>query len=293
MKLKITTIKATLLVMCFILKAAGTSFAQEKEQNKPVFQKLFIGISSGPSFNKEINTVVNTFSDLTIADKNSYSGSVEFGYYFSGSFGISTGFEYSSFGADLSLANYTNKFNTKDTENDTYERRITGSGIKETQDLSFLKVPLLLNLRLFPGKQFGLYFQAGIDYTLPLKKEYSSSGTFTYTGYYPAYNVTFQNLPAYGFPTNAAVSTKGQLELKSKSLEGIAGAGFQFFINNRFQIALGGVFTRSLSTITQYTSPESFQLSSDITGINSIMGGSSKVIAQTMGVRLSLRYYLK
>jgi OmpA-OmpF porin, OOP family len=279
--------------MLFLGMAEEVILSQEADKSEIVHPKLFIGLNVGPSKSKEINEVINSLSGQKSIDKNTFSGSFELGYFFSRSFGFSTGIEFCTFGTELSLNSYENKFTTTDSENETYERRITGSGIKETQNITFLKVPLCLNLQFYLGKRFGLYIQTGANLVLPLKKEYTGSGTFTYAGYYPAYNVTFQNLPAYGFPSNAAVSSNGQLELKSTNFEGLAGAGFQCFVSKKIQIRLGATYSRSLSTISGYTTPEKFQLSPASDNIRSMMGGSSNVTAQAIGLKLGIRYYLK
>ena len=269
------------------------TFSQETAKALPAHPKLFIGINVGSSVSQKINSTVKSISGLTHVDKNTFSGSFELGYFFSRSFGLSTGLEYSTYSTEFSLKSYENKFTTTDSEKETYERLISGSGIKEIQNISFLKVPFCLNLQFFLGKRFGLYIQVGANLVLPLKKEYTGSGTFTYAGYYPAYNVTFQNLPAYGFQSKAAVSTNGQLELKSTNFEGLGGAGFQCFISKKIHVTLGATYSRSLSTISGYTAPEKFQLSSDVAKINSMMGGSSNVTAQSLRLRLGIRYYLK
>jgi OmpA-OmpF porin, OOP family len=285
--------KYTLASVILLFTTYTLTFSQETGKSESTHPKFFIGINGGPSVSQEINSTVKSISGLTSVDKNTFSGSFELGYFFSRSFGLSTGIEYCTYGSELSLNSYENKFTTTDSENETYERQVSGKDIKEIQDITFLKVPLCLNLQLFFGKRFGIYIQAGANLVLPLSKDYTGSGIFSYVGYYPAYNVTFQNLPPYGFPSNAAVSTNGQIELKSTNFEGLAGAGFQCFVSKKIQITLGATYSRSLSTISGYTAQDKFQLSSDVNSINSMMAGSSNVTAQSMGLRLALRYYLK
>jgi hypothetical protein len=193
----------------------------------------------------------------------------------------------------LSLNSYTNKFNTIDSENETYERRVSGSDIKEIQKISFLNVPLCINFQIPTDGKFAIFLQAGVNLSIPLTYKYNSSGIFTFTGYYPAYNVLLQNLPDYGFPSNSTIISNGKLELKPTVFDGLARAGFQLFISEKIQIALGVTYSRSLSNISKYTSPDKFQLSSDIDQINSMMGGSSKTITQSVGLNLSFRYYIK
>jgi hypothetical protein len=102
-----------------------------------------------------------------------------------------------------------------------------------------------------------------------------------------------ENIPEYGFPENLSSTTAGDLKLKSLIFEGIASAGFDISIMKKLKVSLAACFDKSFSTISGYSLPDKFQLSSDAGKINSIMGGTSKTTIQSLGLRLSFRYYLK
>jgi opacity protein-like surface antigen len=281
-------IQLTVLLMLFIY---NFSFSQGSDKSESKHQKLYFGIESGPSKNKIFNERAPSFPTFTSTNENSFSGSFGLGYYFSKSFGISTGLGYDTYTTGLYVDTYSSKYSATDSEKEIYEKRVTGTGIKELQKISFLSIPVLFNIQI--GSRFGFFLHAGITYSLPLGNEFNSSGTFSFTGYYPAYNVLFQNLPEYGFPEDAKISSTGTLDLKSNIINGIGNAGFQLFISEKFQIALGVEYKRSLSDIAEYNTPDKFQLSTDPNNINSIMGGSSQSILESMGLRFSLRYYLR
>ena len=119
------------------------------------------------------------------------------------------------------------------------------------------------------------------------------SGTFTFKGYYPAYNVLLEDLPAYGFPSDVISASKGELELKPFDVNMIASAGFDFFVQKNIQLAVAAFYSKSLSNISAYSSSDTFRLSSDVNQINSFMGGRSNATVQSMGIKISFRYYLK
>ena len=297
MKHKTRLIKYILISLLFMFFADVVTFSQEPDKSEPTPLKFYLGIAAGPSKNQIVNKGILSLSDLSSKNNYSFSGTFELGYFFSKSIGLSTGLGYNSFSTELSLNSYTNKFNSTDSENETYERRVSGSDIKELQKISFLNVPFCINFQMPKGSRYGsrygLFLQAGVNLSIPMSDKYISSGTFTFTGYYPAYNVLLQNLPDYGFVNNSTVISNGNLELKPIIIDGLARAGFQLFISEKIQIALDITYFRSLSNISKYTSPDKFQLSSDINQINSMMGGSSNAIAQSFGLSLSFRYYLK
>ncbi len=292
MKVKIIVIRQLLFTAFLMFGFQHEIFSQEPDSSKVKQPGLFVGLSMGSAQSQIINEGILSVSDLLSGKKNGVMGSLEIGYFFSDYIGLSSGISFVSYNGQVTLNSYQNKFNTTDSENEAYERQISGTNIKEVQNIGFLSVPIYLNIRLPLNKKMGLFLQTGVDVSVPLMKNYNSSGTFTYKGYYPAYNVLLENLPAYGFPSNASVVTNGKLELKPLCFDAVAAAGFDFFIQEKMQIAIAACYNRSLSNISAYTLPEKFQLSSDVNQINSLMGGSSKVTIQSMGLKITLRYYL-
>jgi hypothetical protein len=283
------------LSVLILILAESVVYPEELADSLKKHSRLYVGISGGISTNKIINTGILSISDITSINKAIYSGNfgLEAGYFFSRTVGISTGVEYNSYSAELLLNAYTNKFTTTDSENETYEKRVSGSDIKELQNISFISVPVCLDFNIPAGRAAGFFLKAGVNLSIPVKHEYTSSGTFTFTGYYPAYNILFQNLPEYGFPDNEVISSRGSLELKSYIVEGVISAGFRYIIKSKIQISAGASFSRSLATISKYSSTDQFQLASDVNTINSIMGGCKNSVTQSMGLRISVTYFLK
>jgi len=293
MKIKTPQIKYIIITFLLIM-VPGSVICSQEIDTIPVYKpRTYMGINFGYGKTTIINKGIQSVSDLNTSGDNSFSVSFDFGYSFSRSFGLSTGLGFSSYSTKVSPDTYSNKFNTTDSENELYERRIEGSDIIELQDVSFLSLPLALNFTLPVGKKGGFFLQTGIYFSLPVIKNYSSSGTFTYTGFYPAYNVLLQDLPEYGFVSNAAVATDGTPDLKPITIQGGGGAGFKYLFGKSIEVLVGVNYIRSLSGFVNYPSPEEFQLSSDENQMNSIMGGCSKVATQSLGFNLSLRYYLK
>jgi hypothetical protein len=300
MKLKIIHYRQLLLAVLIIICYQSNVFSQEADSSMIKQSGMFIGLSLGASqtqFTASPAQIVNvgysTFSKLTSSEQYSYSGSIEIGYYFLKFVGISTGFGYNSYSNQLYLAPYTSKLNAVDSENESYELRVSSKTIVEEQKISFLTIPVCLNLRLPIGRRFGFFLQPGVNMAIPLSKNYQSSGTFTYKGYYPAYNILLENLPKYGFPNDLVTEFNGELSLKSLNFSAVVSAGFDFLLKNKFMFGIAGCYDRSLSNISGYTSPDTFQLSNEVDQINSVMGGSSKTTMQSIGFKIVFRYYLK
>lgn len=292
MKLRDISITQIILAAFLLTGTQHECYSQEAD-SVVVKPGLFVGLSFGPSQTSISNEGTLSVANLVSSSQNSFGGSLEIGYFFSESIGISSGLGFTSYKSQLTLDTYQNNFNTVDSENEAYERRVSGTGIKEVQNVGFLSLPVCLDIRLPLSKKMGFYLQPGINLAIPITKKYTSSGTFTYKGYYPAYNVLLENLPAYGFPSNVNSITNGTLEIKSININALISAGFDFSIQKNIQIGVGVCYSKSLSNISDFASPDKFQLSSEANQINSLMGGSSKATVQSLGVNVRLRYFLK
>jgi len=253
-----------------------------------------MGISVGPTQSGIKNIGTASVSSLSSGKQGSFFEFMEIGYFFSNNIGLSSGLGYISDKSQLTLKNYQNtEYIIKDDEQETYNQSVSGSDIKELQNVSFLSVPLHINLRLPFNKTTGFFLQTGINLNVPLNKTYTSSGTFTYKGYYYDYNVWLTDLPTHGFSTNKKVTDDGKLQLKHLDLAFSASAGIDFFFQEKVQMAAAIFFDKSLSDISNYSEIEKFQLSTSDNQIRSLMGGSNKATVQSIGLMLSVRYYLK
>ncbi|MEI6679391.1 MAG: outer membrane beta-barrel protein [Mariniphaga sp.] len=291
MKMKIKTFIALLSAILILFGAQFSGFSQEADTITSCRPGFYAGFSLGAAQSHLVNDGISAVSNQISNPMNALSGSAEFGYYFSKYFGLSTGIGLSSCNSEVTLNTYQSNFNAVDSESEAYQRQVTGTGIREQEKITFLTVPVCLNFRIPLNKTVGLFMQTGVAIAVPLVKNYISSGIFSYKGYYPAYNVLLENLPAYGFPANVNSVTKGRLELKPVNVNAVVNAGFDFFVQKKIQFALAVSYNQSLSTISAYTSPDKFQLSSDAGQINSLIGASTKSTAQSIGMNLTLRYF--
>lgn len=298
MKLNSIYIRQIIFTLLLIICCQYKAFTQETDlgtRNKP---GLFYGFNGGPSQTKIINSGSVFDSNLLTSKENSLFGTAEIGYFFSDYFGLSSGIGYVSYKTKLKLNSFQKNFNTVDSENEAFEMRVSGSGIQELQTVDFISIPFCVHLRLPFNQTFGLFLKAGINLSLPINKKYNSSGTFTYKGYYPAYNVLLENLPAYGFINDKNFVSKGVLEIKMLRFNTLVSTGFDVNITNTMQIAVAANFSNSLlkesySSSQINASPDKFQLTPNASHINSFMEGSSKASAQSLGLEITLRFFVK
>lgn len=289
MKIRNICIVSIVLITCL----NNSGFSQEDNNKKPKQSGMFVGLSFGPSHSQINNEGTSALSKLVNTGKNSYFGSINIGYSFSRSFAISSSLGFASYNSESSIGNYQNKLKSVDSESDQYELQVWATGVKEIQKVNVLNIPVSFILRIPISNKIGFFLQPGLSLIVPLNKTYSSSGIFTYKGYYSQYDILLENLPSYGFTSNKSTSEKGNLDLISMGFNTFVSAGFDFAIKKNLQLAIGGNLDKSLSNFSKYVAPGNFQLSTDVNQINSLMGGSARTTMQSLGLVISLRYQLK
>ena len=284
-----------IIVSCFVLFfLVQTNVQSQSPDNKIWWQKhWFIGVSGGPAQTSISIDGTSVIAGAVSTKELSYCLSVDAGYYFSKYFGLTTGIGLSPYITKLSLDTYSNRLDTIDSESESYERRISGNNINEAHKIYFLEIPVILNFQCPFSKAIGFYLQGGINMAIHIGNNYSGSGTFSYSGYYPAYNVVLKDIPYEGFKSNVKNDVSGELKVKTLNPELIASGGFYFHNQKQFQISAGFFYKSMFSDISDYTPVESFQLSTHENQLRSLMEGSEKTTASSMGIIISLRYYIK
>jgi hypothetical protein len=279
-----------LLVMLFITSVNG--YSQGTDLSSGNKSRFFVGICVVPGKSTIQNNSSTTISNMKSNGKSFLSGGIEAGLMFSDYIGISTGIGYSSFQTGITLDSYATNYDTTD-NTESYKRYITGENITEIQKISFLEIPLLLNLQIPLNTGFGFFLQTGVNFSIPVTKSYSSSGTFTYEGFYPVYNVSITGVPYEGFEQLYPTIDEGELNIKPFNLELIASGGIHINLQEKVQIALGVSYNKLMSDISGYRAQSTYRLSSKPNQMKSIMEAGGGANASSLGLRISLRYFLR
>jgi hypothetical protein len=286
-KIKIFSCAAILFLL-----ARATAYSQGTDIRSGKQKHFFFGITLSPAKTNIALSGSPAISRVVTENKTSLFGSLEIGYSFSKIFGLSTGLKYSTWSNDMSLTSYSDTYKATDSELEQYDRRISGSNITETPKISFLSVPLSLDIHFPFSDRFGIYIQSGISYSIPMQKSYSSLGTFSYSGYYSAYNVLIENVTYEGFQSNYVNKVNGNLKLKSSCMQLFASAGLQLNPGGSMQILLGGFYDKILSDISGNQSGSAFSLSTGPGQMKSFLLGSENTKVSAMGIILTIRFYL-
>jgi hypothetical protein len=283
------------LILCMILCQwffIPIIICQTTESVTEKQNKVFIGITLGPSTTSIKNKGLSTISGLVASRKNSFIIKAEIGYTFSKYLGLSTGIGFNQYTSTLSLNNFNYSYDTIDSDLHSYNRIITGENINEIQKISLLSLPVIVNFQIPLSGSLGFFVQSGLNLSIPVIRVYHSTGTFTYSGFYKSYNVIFTDIPYEGFESNIDNNVYGKLAVKSFIPEFTSSAGFQYLIHKKNQISIGIFYNKLLSRISNYSYTESFNISSQNGNMKSVMGGSNDIKANSYGLAISFRHFL-
>ncbi len=278
-----------LILVSNTINAQGTDSRSLMSKQK----RLFLDLSIDPmkSSIEYSNTLLT--SGIISSGKVTYNGEVGAGYYFTPFTAVKLGLGYSIFSESHAIENYSTSFESTDSENKSFEMRITGTNIIEDQVALLLRLPISLEGRFQVSEKFGIIVSGGMTFYMPLVSTYNSSGTFSYSGYYPAYPVLLEDIPQYGFPADLDVDENNRLELATiiPGFQGSAGISWSFSSN--LYLILQMHYCKSLSDIDAYEATDVFHLTSEPGEMKSFMEASDDNGFTGIGIKISMRYYLR
>lgn len=281
--------RIALLIMLFFIFVTG--FSQGTDIGSGKKGGFYVGFNVSPGQSTILNNGSLMITKPESKGGNSLAFAAEAGLMFSDYIGISSGIGFSSFQSDITLGTYNTDYDTTD-NTEAYKRYITGEDISEIQKISFLNIPLMLNLQLPVNRSIGFFLQPGIMFSIPVKKSFSSSGTFTYEGYYSAYNVRITGVPYEGFEKDYPTNDGGELKIKSFNMALTVAGGIHYNLQENIQLGLGLSYNKLISDISEYSEVTNFRLSSKPGQLKSLMEGGSGATASSVGLRISVKILL-
>lgn len=139
----------------------------------------------------------------TIQLKPSFGGEFNFHVPIGKHMKVLTGAEIFQYQSRATLAdNQVYRQNMVDDIGSAFEYRVLTSSYAETQRITALRLPLMLQYLTGSGSKTRWYFNAGVKYMLPGKiSGKASAARLVTTGYYPDVNAELHDLPQHGFGT--------------------------------------------------------------------------------------------
>ncbi len=281
------------LILLLLFSSIIDAGAQGIDINAANRKGLYLGLSLSPLKTSIINSGSGSVAGIESSPATSVASGIEIGYSISSNLSISSGVGFMIYNSSFDLGTYTSSYDTTDSENEAYKRYIDGSGISETQKITFLSIPVSFNISIPLTDKFGFYVRPGLNMLFQMNSAFDNSGTFDYSGYYTKYNVTISDVPFEGFETGAHNVGGGELMISPLNFEFCAGAGTELSLQKKLKLTLGVEYRKVLTGISAYEVPATYRLTTKPDQMNSVMAGCDDVSAKAFGVSVGLRYYLK
>ncbi len=218
----------------YILIAAAVLATGVQAQNNQKSNYLGFNLGAG------MNTILYTPTDGSYAPNFGFCAGPQYSHFFGKHFGFGLGVQYGRYNA-------TAKYNTTiighpATHPDNglqYNPVAAYNNWNERQTLGVVSIPIELLYRTSLGKSWAFLLGIGAQFDMQVSASYSAiEGTFETQGYFPSTNVTYRNLPAYGFCTYNA-DLKGDVATGKNGVSVIADLGFNHSLNNNWGLYLG------------------------------------------------------
>lgn len=144
-------------------------------------------------------------SAVTIDPSIVYGGGLAFNFRVVDWLEISAGAGISVQTTDANVQNYSVTMMAVDNEGDPYEKRISASGVEESQQYLWVEFPLLVRY-FYTAGNWDFFAEAGAEYRMPVKSTYDQSGIFSHQGYYKQYDLLIDDLMSSGYYTDLSKS---------------------------------------------------------------------------------------
>ncbi|MCH8903498.1 MAG: hypothetical protein IIA45_06255 [Bacteroidetes bacterium] len=205
--------------------------------------------------------------------------------------GFGAGFGFSIFKNSIYLSSYENSFSDIDKDGDNFEKRISIDNINELNSLTYIDIPVSLKLKYPLTSRISVFLDLGTKFSFLQSYEYRITGSATYEGYYPDFNVVLSNIAEYGFYTDKAFSAKSNdLIQKQNNVSAFGTLGVSIPLGSHTTFNIAAHFVNGFSDISDISSTD-YQLSRNVGEYNSLLfGSSSRVALQSYGLFVGLSF---
>ncbi len=123
-------------------------------------------------------------------------------FFFSQHWGIGTGVNFAAYNGGISIDDYSSSQNTINPSGTAFNFLVSSTDYKESLQAMMITIPLMVQFQTRGKTAF--YAALGGKAAIPVSTTGRTEGSFTSTGKYDNINVTYKDLPRYGFVTDQA-----------------------------------------------------------------------------------------
>ncbi|MEZ5198054.1 MAG: outer membrane beta-barrel protein [Bacteroidales bacterium] len=233
-------------------------------------------------------------SDDTWEAKGGFGFNFELGYYakFNKLVGYGFGLGYSSYVSELTLNTSKAEVMAIDIDNDNYLRKMDLNNVVEKLNLSYLDIPIFIEIGNPNIDKLGLYGRVGVKVSFPLSASFKPAGIASYSGYYPDYNVELYGINQLGFYSDSEIYQDVESKMNSVNVSAIISAGVTFPLSNYFILRVGANGNFGLLEISNQKRDD-YDVTKYDGNYSKVLENPEKTTTQSFGVEIGLIYNLR
>ena len=166
---------------------------------------------------------------------------------------INTGLGFSNMGFNAQLEKYASQVESTDPDGARYFRRVQLGSVSEDFALSFVSIPVFLNVekRLSQKHKLDVFADVGLMVCITTGQSYDSKASgVRYAGYYPQlYNIEMDDNRIYDFGSFSEAKGKKETHLKTTGLDAFVRAGLSLRLKTRIYAFMNLAWQQSLSNL--------------------------------------------
>jgi hypothetical protein len=199
------------------------------------------------SLNLEKNSV-----EWKVTNSNNFTFGVECSYFNTNNLALSSGLVYSAFSSDFFLNGAFKEIaEARDINGDKYNKIYQASNYDSLATIKTLNIPIKVLWISGSTRKFGFFAEAGAQISLFLSKEYTTTGSMEFKGYYPynpgvLQNINFEELGYYSIQN---INSFGEINSKIYALSATVSVGINIPLGYFMSMRLGPEVSIGLSDI--------------------------------------------
>ena len=214
-----------------------------------IIASLICSVVVAQDFNRHEYSVnigggVSSFQTRPTLGKNfcNWSGTVGFGYqfFFHPQWGINSGLNVATCKGGISINEYARQQTAINTATGSaFDFFAFSLDYKESQQITMFTIPLMAQFQHTSIGNAVIYSALGGKAGIPVSAKSIRNGHFTTKGYHPNLNVTYEDLPDYGFVTNQPFpGNKTDIRLKTALMASVE-SGAKWLIRETISVYVG------------------------------------------------------
>jgi Outer membrane protein beta-barrel domain len=244
------------------------------------------GLTSINNKNIESLTIPNDSVSWNIKPLSGFITAVGISYYLNDNIAVRSGLELNTYSGKYNLqGKFGSKALSVDVNSDQFYKRISAS-YDSLITINYMTLPVLLNYTSGKPGKLGFFAETGVKISIPLKAEYTCTGYYYYTGYYPDNPTVLKSLDIaeLGYYRREDIDIKDEAKIKGFNLALYVSAGINIPLGYYSSITFGPEAILGITDIA--SGKESYK---DIFGVEH---EHQPTKIRNFGFRISLAYKL-